>query len=84
MKEAVYEKYQIVIEAVIQVTETLALFAAGDTRGFSNLNELEPFASWDEWDPIISRKPPLSIVQGLVITLIISSKKKAAKKKLRF
>ena len=48
MKEAVYEKYQeeIVIEAIdLEDPETLALFAAGDTKGFSNLNRLEPFAS---------------------------------------
>ena len=47
MKEAVYEKYQeeIVIEAIdLEDPETLALFA-GDTKGFSNLNRLEPFAS---------------------------------------
>ena len=36
MKEAVYEKYQeeIVIEAIdLEDPETLALFAAGDTKG---------------------------------------------------
>ena len=90
MKEAVYEKYQeeIVIEAIdLEDPETLALFAAGDTKGIFQFEQAGAIRllrrvrpnHFEEVVATTSLNRP-----GLVITLIISSKESTAKKKLRF